>query len=114
MQGEADDSVVVVLCTCPPATAEGIAQAVVQERLAAAVNIVPTVTSVYRWEGEVRQDEEAQLIIKTTAARVDAVSARVAALHPYDTPEILGLPVGGGAPDYLAWVGAAVAGEDEA
>ncbi len=113
MQGEADDSVVVVLCTCPPATAEGIAQTVVDERLAACVNIVPAVTSVYRWKGEVQRDEEAQLVMKTTAARFDALSARVAALHPYETPEILGLPVGGGAPGYLAWVARAVEPPDE-
>ena len=113
MQGEADDSVVVVLCTCPPATAEGIAQTVVEERLAACVSVVPSVTSVYRWQGQLQRDEEAQLVIKTTVARFDALSARVAALHPYDTPEILGLPVEGGLPSYLSWVAASVEPSEE-
>ena len=94
----------VVLVTAPAEEAAALARAVVTERLAACVNVVPGVRSIYRWEGEVQDDVEALLVIKTTEARLEALVERVNALHSYDLPEVLALPVAGGSPAYLAWV----------
>ena len=87
--------------------ARTLARALVDERLAACVQAVPGVTSTYRWQGEVQIDAEVLLLIKTTRARIDALTRRIAELHPYATPELLVLEVVGGAPDYLAWLDAA-------
>ena len=93
------------LCTCPDmAVAGAIARALVDEGLAACVSMLPGVTSVYRWQGEVEQASEVQLLIKTTPARWDALVARLVTLHPYDVPELLGLDAVGGLPGYLHWV----------
>jgi periplasmic divalent cation tolerance protein len=94
--------------TTPPADAQRIAEALVERRLAACVNVVPAVASTYRWEGAVQRDEEALLIIKTTSAALDAVEALLRELHPYDTFELLALDVAGGSAPYLAWLGDAV------
>lgn len=67
--------------------------------------------SVYRWKGEIQHDTECQVIIKTLAARVDAVQSVLAELHPYDLPEFVVLPVVGGDPAYLAWIAASAGGE---
>lgn len=94
-----------VLVTAPDTdTAESLARAVVVERLAACVNLVPGVVSIYRWEGEVRRDDEVLLILKTTAERMGALRERVVALHPYDVPEVLVLPVTESHEPYRAWV----------
>lgn len=98
----------VCLVTAPAERADDIARVLVQERLAACVNIVPSVRSVYRWEGEVQQDEEALLVVKTTADRLAALDARLADVHPYDTYELVALEVTGGNAAYLAWIGAGV------
>lgn len=96
----------VVLCNVPPDEAGRIARSVVEEGLAACVNLLPGVRSVYRWEGRVEEAEETTLLIKTTAERAPALRARLCALHPYDTPEILALPVDEASSDprYLDWV----------
>lgn len=94
----------VVMVTAPVAEAETLGRALVGERLAACVNVVPGVRSIYRWEGEVQADEEALLVIKTTEARLAALTERVNALHSYDLPEVLALPAAGGSAAYLAWV----------
>ena len=96
--------VVVVLSTMPPAAAEGLAETLVGERLAACVNLVGPVRSIYRWDGAVQKDEEILAVIKTTAARYDALAARLRELHPYQVPEIVALPVGAGHAPYLEWV----------
>ena len=84
--------------------AEKIAASLVEERLAACVNIVPGIRSFYRWEGEVQNDPEVLLIAKTSADRCPALAARVDELHPYDLPEVLELPAAGGSRAYLDWV----------
>ncbi|MDH7454511.1 divalent-cation tolerance protein CutA [Luteimonas composti] len=93
------------LCTCPDAaTAARIAEALVGERLAACVNVLPGVGSVYRWQGRVERAEEVLLVIKTVRARLDALTARVVQLHPYELPEVVAVDLAGGLPDYLAWI----------
>lgn len=90
------------------AEAETLARTLVDERLAACVNVLPPMTSVYRWQGAVEQATEHQLVIKTDASRVAALEARLRQLHTYEVPEFLVLPVSGGADAYLAWLRAAV------
>jgi periplasmic divalent cation tolerance protein len=100
----------VVLSTCADrASAESLARALVEERLAACVNLVPGVRSIYRWEGAVEEADEVLLVIKTAAASAEALLARLPALHPYEVPEALVLGVEGGAAPYLAWLLASTA-----
>jgi len=99
----------VVLVTVPSrATGETLAAALVGESLAACVNLVGPIASFYRWQDELHCDDEHLLIIKTTRAGYAALEARVLALHPYETPEVIALPVEQGAAAYLAWLSAAV------
>ena len=101
--------VLVVLSTLPTADkAAEIARALVEEQLAACVNIVPAVRSIYRWQGATQDDSEALAIIKTTRDRYDALARRVLQLHPYELPELIVLPLEGGHPAYLAWVAGSV------
>ena len=95
----------VCLCTCPDAEiANRIADALVSERLAACVNIVPGVRSVYRWQGRVEHVDEMQLLIKTVRERCDALVARIVELHPYELPEVIAVEVAGGLAAYLGWI----------
>jgi periplasmic divalent cation tolerance protein len=95
----------VVLVTAPSAEkAAELARALVEERLAACGNVVPAIRSIYRWEGKVQDEAEALLVLKTTRGRFEALRERVLALHPYDVPEVLGLPVEAGSAPYLAWL----------
>lgn len=96
---------IVILCTVPDRrSGEKIAQALVQERLAACVNLLPGVVSTYRWEGAVKQEEELLLLIKTSGARFEAVRERIQALHPYELPEIIALSITAGDSNYLNWL----------
>jgi periplasmic divalent cation tolerance protein len=100
-----NDAAVVVLTTFPlTADAAGFARILVDERLAACVTVLGEVRAVYRWRGEICEDAERQILIKTTAARLSALEARVRALHPYEVPEFLALPVEAGSEAYLNWV----------
>lgn len=100
----------VALSTAPDAdSAARIARALVEERLAACVNVVPAVRSVYRWQGAVEEQTEVLLVIKTRAERIEALAARLRALHPYELPELVALPVTAGLPAYLDWVAAEAA-----
>lgn len=95
----------IILCTCPDQTiAERIAETVVGERLAACVNIVPGLTSIYRWEGRIQHDAEWLLLIKTRQAVYSRLEARIRALHPYQVPEIIALPIQTGSAAYLDWI----------
>lgn len=102
----------VILVTVPDLE-EGkrIARAVVEERLAACVNLVPGVLSVYRWQEGVEEAGEVLLVMKGTADGFEPLRARVVELHPYDTPEVLALPVPEGDERYLAWLRAGVGSE---
>ena len=90
------------------ADAAAFARVLVDERLAACVNILPAMTSVYRWKGAIEEDREQQLVIKTTSDRIAALEARFHELHPYDVPEFLVINVTGGSPAYLEWLGESV------
>jgi periplasmic divalent cation tolerance protein len=97
----------VVLVTAPSAEqAAALARALVEARLAACGNVVPGLRSIYRWEGQVRDEPEALLVLKTTRDRLEALRERLLALHPYDVPEVLALPVEAGSAAYLAWLAA--------
>ena len=99
------EQVIVALSSCPDeATAQRLAQALVSERLATCVNCLPGMTSTYFWDGRLQDQAEILLIIKTTAARLAELRARLAALHPYELPELVALPVMGGNEPYLQWV----------
>jgi periplasmic divalent cation tolerance protein len=92
-------------CTCPdPESAEKIAEVLVQEQIAACVSIVPGLRSVYRWDNQVARDHEILLLIKTTAARLPDLTARIEALHPYEVPELIAHPISHGHEPYLEWV----------
>ena len=110
MTAASDATVVIVLTTLggsdDPAP---LARRLVDERLAACVNVLPVMTSFYRWKGSVEQEREQQVIIKTTAGRLDALQARLLELHPYEVPEILVVPIDGGSSAYLTWLKEAVA-----
>ena len=88
------------------ATAESLAATLVEERLAACVNILPSCQSVYHWQGVVETADEVPLLIKTTEARYAALEDAIRARHPYTTPEIIAVPVVHGLPGYLGWVAA--------
>jgi len=95
---------IVVYITAPKNRAESIARLLVEEKLAACVNIVESVKSVYWWEGNVEEDEESLLIIKTELGVLGKLVNRVKEIHPYEVPEIIALPIIGGNPDYLSWI----------
>jgi periplasmic divalent cation tolerance protein len=86
--------------------AERLARCVVRRKLAACVTLTPNVTSVYAWEGKVSTETEVQLMMKTATPVVPRLIAEVQAMHPYDVPEIISVPMGAGSPQYLAWVAA--------
>ena len=90
------------------ADAAALARTLVEERLAACVNVLPQMTSIYRWHGRVEQDREQQIVIKTAADRVTALEARLRQLHPYELPEFLVLTPSSGSEAYLAWVAESV------
>lgn len=104
-----DTGVRTVFVSAPDAeTAETIGRALVDEGLAACVNVIPGMVSVYRWEGEVQREGETLMIAKTTEARMRALRDRIVQLHPYDVPEVLILDVVAGHEAYLRWVQEAV------
>ena len=99
------DQVILALTTCPDAaSAQAIASALVQERLATCVNRIGGVRSTYFWDARLQDEAEILLIIKTTAGRLDELRERLSALHPYELPELLAIDVAGGNERYLDWV----------
>ena len=98
------DARVVLVTTPDAATAEGLVDRLVAEGIVACGNILPGVTSIYRWRGKVERTAEALVVFKTTAAGADRLVARVPELHPYEVPEVLVLPVEAGHGAYLAWI----------
>ena len=97
------------LCTVPDReTADAIARALVDGRLAACVNIIPGLTSVYRWEGKTETAAELLLLIKTSGNNWQALEKTIVGMHPYELPEIITVPLAGGLPAYLDWVAGAM------
>ena len=95
----------VTLCTVPDREAgERIAATLVEERLAACVNLIPGLTSIYRWQGKVEKAAECLLVIKTTSSRFEQLRERIKALHPYEVPEIIAVPITVGDSAYLNWI----------
>jgi periplasmic divalent cation tolerance protein len=104
----ADHPAIVVLCTCPgESLALDIARVLVDEGLAACVNRISGLTSIYQWQGRICEEAEQLLMIKTTPARYEALEMRLKALHPYEIPEIIAIPIVAGSSQYLAWLVAA-------
>jgi periplasmic divalent cation tolerance protein len=96
---------VVVLVTAPTADkAAEIARTLVEEKLAACGNVIPAVRSIYRWEGKVQDDAEALLVLKAPRKRLTELADRVAQIHPYSLPEVIGLPIVGGSEKYIDWI----------
>jgi periplasmic divalent cation tolerance protein len=98
------DLVIVLSTAADNARAEELARTLVNERLAACVHLHAPMTSFYRWKGQVERDTERQLVIKTTADRLDALRERLTALHPYELPEFVVVRADGGSEAYVTWV----------
>jgi periplasmic divalent cation tolerance protein len=97
--------ILVVLCTCPDdAVARSLAGDLVEQGLAACVNVLPEIRSIYRWQGAVNEDGETLMVIKTTGSNYGALEKWLSKNHPYDLPEVIALPVEHGLPAYLEWV----------
>ena len=102
---------IVVLCTTPKEdVSAALARGLVEAELAACVNIVPAVRSIYRWQGQTHDDAESLLVIKTQSARFEALAAWLREHHPYEEPEIITLPITTGSPSYLAWIASLTGG----
>ncbi|MCP5267740.1 MAG: divalent-cation tolerance protein CutA [Zoogloeaceae bacterium] len=96
-----------VITNCPDATsADALASALVEQGLAACINVLAPCRSIYRWQGEIERADEIPLLIKTSADRYGELEAAIQARHPYDVPEIIALPISHGLPDYLQWLAA--------
>ena len=99
-----------VLCTCPDqATAQNIAEHLIDRQLAACVNILPGITSIYQWQGKRESSQEHMLLIKTTNAAYDILEQTLSDLHPYELPEIIAVPIARGSDAYLDWINQQVA-----
>ncbi|MFV1997903.1 MAG: divalent-cation tolerance protein CutA [Acidiferrobacterales bacterium] len=95
----------IVLCTCPdPETATKIAKVLVDDGLAACVNIQPSVASVYRWQGKTETATESLMIIKSLAENYSQIEKKIVELHPYELPEVIAVPIVAGLKPYLAWL----------
>ena len=100
-----NDKPVLIYTTFPSAeAAENVGAALVDARLAACVNVIPGMTSIYRWQGERHRDAETVMVIKTRRSAADAVVGEVKRRHTYSNPAVVVLPVEGGSPDFLSWI----------
>ncbi len=93
-----------VFVSCPPDRAQALANGLVKDRLAACVNILPAVSSIYRWKNKLQNDKEALLVIKTTTARFKALQTAVLKRHPYELPEVIAVKLARGHKPYLNWI----------
>ena len=104
MSVESGDDIRVVFCTCPPDQATTLARALLERRLVACVNVIPGVRSFYWWDGEVAEDGESLMVIKTPHARLPELEALLQEIHPYDVPEIVALEASSVHSPYAAWI----------
>jgi len=101
-----------VLTTCGSReVADRLAGALVERRLAACVNVLPGVSSTYRWQGAIERDEEVLVLIKTLQRKLDAVAAAIREISGYELPEVVAVDIAGGSADYLAWIADSVNGD---
>ena len=105
-----NDCVIVWTTIAKTADGRGMASMLVNEGLVACVNVLPEMESTYRWKGRIEIDQERQVVMKTTAARVPALQARVHQLHDYEMPEFIVMPIVGGSDAYLNWIRESTAG----
>ena len=105
-----NDCVIVWTTIAKTADGRGMASMLVNERLAACVNVLPEMESTYRWKGQIEMEHERQVVMKTTTARLAALRARVHELHDYEMPEFIVLPIVGGSEAYLNWIRESTAG----
>jgi periplasmic divalent cation tolerance protein len=112
MSATPGDFVVVFVTTGSADEAHRIGRALVEERLAGCVNVLGPIRSIYRWQGAVEEAEEHLLVVKARAQDLPVLGERVRALHSYDVPEVLALPVAAGSEDYLAWLASATVRAD--
>ncbi|XP_006001001.1 protein CutA homolog [Latimeria chalumnae] len=95
--------------TCPnDKVAKEIARGIVEKKLAACVNVIPQITSVYEWKGKIEEDSEILLMIKTRSSKVTALAEYIRSVHPYEVAEVISLPIDQGNPPYLKWLGEVV------
>lgn len=95
----------VILTTCPDiAIAHHLAEGLLERKLVACVNLIPQMVSLYRWEGKIEQDQEVQLIIKTTERNISDIESYITSVHPYDVPEFVVLDINSGSQAYLTWL----------
>jgi periplasmic divalent cation tolerance protein len=103
------DHYVVLVTVSSETEAQTVARALVEERLAACVNIIPGLTSIYRWDGQICEDRELLLLIKTRAEKIATLCDRIVHLHSYAVPEVIALPIAQGSGRYLAWLDSCLA-----
>lgn len=102
---ESSAQAMLVLCTCDRQDiAESLAEQMVNKKLAACVSILPVMTSIYQWRGQLHRDQEYQLLIKIPAIQFPAIEKFISEQHPYDEPELIALPIIAGSPGYLSWL----------
>lgn len=99
-----DQKYVTILVTAPPDKVADIGRTLVQEKLVACANIISGVRSIYAWDGDISDDNESLMILKTRTSMLEAVRQRVIQIHPYDVPEIIALPIIAGHGPYLQWI----------
>src|SRR6266550_466684 len=111
---DANDGIVVFITAANAKEAALLADMLLERRLAACVQILPAMESVYRWQGKIERQQEVLLIAKTTKFRFDELESNVRSIHSYETPEIVALPLAAGSPSYLEWLNSNVSVEAEA
>jgi periplasmic divalent cation tolerance protein len=99
-----EQSILVMTNVPNSSVAARLGRHLVEQKLAACVNQLPGVKSVYRWQGEIEEADEVTLLIKTTQSRYTELEAAIKSLHPYDVPEVIALPIVAGLPSYLQWI----------
>jgi periplasmic divalent cation tolerance protein len=102
---ENDQNIVIFITTGTDGEARRVAEVLLEQRKAACINIVPTVTSLFWWKDRIESDQESLLIVKSKASLLDEIVSLVKGIHSYDVPEVIALPIIGGNPDYLNWIG---------